>query len=335
MKLYTLSEQGEVSEIDYSFNTNIGRPYFHPHEQRVLLIKGRYDSDVARLPLPTEEQVNEASGSAVSNRAGNQVSHGTHDNPGMVSTATGATVFERSTGSEDYATFQPNGQSIAFASERTGTEQVWVAASTGTTMLSQFPKGSYISDVVWAADGGSVLVLVNLELHQLFLDGRVKVIDFPHPTLQLYHWDSEGQRVIANIMQNGVRQFVEIDLRSLAFESLNHKEIQWASKAGDGSLIFMDHMQRFWRKGAIEDQLIDALNGQGSSKRFVVKNEQIYGINEQEQLWSYHLLSGQLILLGPVPAGIDHITDLKGNELMVTLLIAAKKEVIELLPKEL
>jgi hypothetical protein len=62
----------------------------------------------------------------------------------------------------------------------------------------------------------------------------------------------------------------------------------------------------------------------------VLKNEQIYGINRNNQLWFYDLQSSAFIILANVPQDVDYLTDIDDNELLVSVVVAAKKEVIEL-----
>ena len=90
-------------------------------------------------------------------------------------------------------------------------------------------------------------------------------------------------------------------------------------------------MDRFWLSGAVEDEHIAALQGQGSDKQFVIYNNTLYGINEANQLWSYQLNDERFAILGTVPAHVDNITDVNDAYVLMTLRVKAKKEVVELL----
>jgi transcriptional activator of cad operon len=311
-QLYTLSEQGEINRVNFPFDESVGAPYFHPDGKRLLLIKGKYDSDIASLPVPVLAAISGSQQEILD------------DKEAVV------TVFERSIEGEDYARFQPDGSRIAFSSGRTGEDQVWLSGDDGTRALSQFPKGSYIRNIYWDSDGNSLLVLANAELHQVFLNERSSSFNLRYPVAELFHWDSEQQLVIANIIKNGIRKFVKINLSTLDYKVINNKRIKWAAKSQNDSLIFMDHMDRIWQKGIVEDKLIELLAGHGSSKRFVIGGELIYGINRSNQLWYYNLESAVFKLLGKVTKDIDYLTDIKANELLVSVVVAAKKEVIEL-----
>lgn len=311
-QLYTLSEQGEISLVNFPFDESVGAPYFHPDGKRLLLIKGRYDSDIASLTVPILAATSVSQQETLDNKV------------------VDVTVFERSTEGEDYAKFRPDGSLIAFSSGRTGEEQVWLYGDETTRMISQFPKGTYIKNLHWDSDGNSLLVLANGELQQVFLNNRSSSFNLRYPISDLFHWDSEQQLVIANIIEKGIRKFVKINLNTLNYHVINNKSIRWAANSQNDSLIFMDHMNRIWQKGIVEDKLIDPLAVHGSSKRFVIGDELIYGINKRNQLWSYDLKSEAFYILGDVTKDIDYLTDVKNNELLVSVVVAAKKEVIEL-----
>jgi len=306
-KLYFLTYRGKSYQQASQIEESIGAPYFHPDASRLLLIKGRYDSDVSRLPIQQAVEMGQR---------------------GEIPTLS---AFERSFYSEDFAKFQPNGKKIAFASKKTGTMQVWVLENNSATLLSRFPNTNVIDNLYWDTQGKSLLVQSNLVLYYLSLEGELSAVDFPYAVTDLFHWDSENQTVIANIRVNGEPEFVQVELSSLQYRTINNKSVTWALSSNNGTLVYTDHLGRFWQKqpGAAEDSLIEALSGQSSSKRFVSHNNQLYGINKQNQLWSYGLESAEFKVLVDVSADIDYLTDANHQELLLSFVVAAKKEVVE------
>jgi hypothetical protein len=90
-------------------------------------------------------------------------------------------------------------------------------------------------------------------------------------------------------------------------------------------------MGQFWQPGAVEPQQIKALNKQGGkSKSFVIKNNIIYDINDDNQLWSYDLNNDDFKILGEVSDDVDYLTDINQTQLLMTIQVSAKKEVVEL-----
>lgn len=309
-QLYTLSETGKLQPAAESLGISVGAPYFHPSGERLLLITGRYDSDVATMQLPADSERLEA----------NKLPQLTASNA----------VLKRSIETEDYAKFQPNGEAIAFVSEQTGTEQVWLFENGRSRMLSRFPKRYFIRNILWGAEGKKLLVQANRELHIVSIDGSLTTLDFPFAISDLFHWDSEKQQATANILVKGIETFVEIDLAQLNYSVITQQPIEWAAKDAKGELVFLDHLHRFWLRGNVENTRITALAGQGSDKRFVIDNQLIYGINRDNQLWRYQPENKQFTLLAEVPQGVDYLTDIRQQQFLLTLLIAEKKEVIEI-----
>ncbi|WP_394204501.1 winged helix-turn-helix domain-containing protein [Shewanella waksmanii] len=316
-QLYTLSYQGDIQPVSLPLVDAIGSPVFHPDGTRMLAIKGHYDSDIIAVPLSQFD-----ANTAEKNQP----------------TSINYQVIARSTFGEDQPKFRPsvNGNSsadtkaaIAYSSRRSGSSQLWLTDN-ATTRLSDFTLGSYIYNFAWAEDGASLLVNVSSELKQVYLDGRSVDANLSYPVTKLFHWHSNQHTVLAMVMINGVEKFAEIDLTSAEIRIINHKRVTWAQYSDNGQLIYMDHMDRIWQPKGIEDQLIAPLIGQGSDKRFVIKNNIIYGINDDFQLWSYGLENQQFALIAQLPDTVDDITDANQHTLLMTMRVAARKDVVEL-----
>jgi transcriptional activator of cad operon len=238
-------------------------------------------------------------------------------------------ICKRSTVGEENALFQPKGELIAFISERSGEDQLWISNGNGAQLMSTFPTNTLIRGLDWQADGKSVLVNANGTLTQVFLDRHQEKYSFEHPVLRLFQWDSENNTVLLITKIKGESKFVELNLNSSAFIVVD-KKINWAQKSEDGRLIYTDHLYRFWQPGPTEDKLIEPLEGQGSSKRFVIKDNVIYGINNENRLWLYDLNMGTFKIIRELHKNVDYLTDMSKTHLMIELRISAKKEVVEL-----
>ena len=190
----------------------------------------------------------------------------------------------------------------------------------------------------WDYEGENLLVLANDELYGISaVPGELKsqqstAMEFPYPINDLFHWDSDNNFVYANIVINGEAKFVTIDLASMDYQLINSKTVRWASKTREGDLYFMDRLERFWRTGSLENTLLEPLTGQlGFKRRFVLDDEFMYGVNKDFRLWSYDLTTSEFNYLADLDEDVDYLTDVKGNQLLLTLIIAAKKEVVEVI----
>jgi DNA-binding winged helix-turn-helix (wHTH) protein/Tol biopolymer transport system component len=317
--LFTLSYDGKINKINLPISHKIEEPRFHPNGKQLLLIKKWYDSDIASVPLYQLDQENMPSNSLpVQTKQVQSSKDETY------------TIIERSTLGEENAIFQPNGELIAFISERTGEDQVWATSENGLNKVSSFPTNTFIRGVDWATDGNSILVNANRSLTQLFLNKSQKQYSFKHPIIKLFQWNSENNTALLTISTEGILKFVELNLINSEFRVITDKRVSWAQKSQEGKLIYTDHLNRFWQQGPIEDQLIERLENQGSSKRFVVKDNVVYGINKENQLWSYNLSTDTFKILKKLNNNVDNLTDVNQSHALIELVIAEKKEVVEL-----
>ena len=306
-QLFTLSYDGQVTNVSLPLDEPMGSPNFHPDGKRMLVIKGHYDSDIATMPL---SQINKDASPAEQN---NRYS-----------------VVQRSILGEDSALFQPNGEQIAYISGRSGEDQVWIAKGEHSQQLTNFPMDSYVAGMDWAADGESLLVNVVHELTQVFLDGTEKTIKLDYPVEMLFQWDSENQLALLRVRVKGVPKLAKLNLANSRIHIINDKTANWAVKSDKGQLVYTDEMDRFWKPGPVEGQLIEALNDQGSEMRFVIKDEVIYGINKDFQLWSYALNEEKFEIIGNVTNKVDYLTDINQEKVLLTVRVSARKEVAEL-----
>ncbi|WP_440056751.1 winged helix-turn-helix domain-containing protein (plasmid) [Pseudoalteromonas sp. T1lg65] len=303
-QLFTLSEDGQISKISLPLDEPVGSPVMHPEGKRLLVIKGYFDSDIVSLSLD-----------------------------GINVQETGQLpqeVLNRSTRSDDLALFQPEGNLIAFQSDRSGDDQVWLADGENLRQLTQFPMDTFLSGMSWAKDGQSLLVNARLKLVQVKLDGSSVNFELTRGIERLFHWDSETMTALVMARVQGVLKLAEVDLTDQKVRVISENWVNWASKTQDGKLIYTDQLDRFWIADAIEHQLIEKLVDQGSNKRFVINNNKVYGINEAHQLWEYSLDTEIFKVHGKVANHINYISDVDDANVLMALQIIGKKGVAEL-----
>ncbi len=310
-QLFTLSFDGEVNNISIPLDKPMGTPKFHPSATKMLAIKGFYDSDIVAFPVDEQSQ-----------NENNQKENNRYN------------LLERSTLEENNGIFQSNGNLLAFASARSGEEQIWLKDNDQARQLTHYPMDNFIQGFTWALDGQSLLANVRRELKEIALDGSERSFKLKHPIETLFYWDSNKQTALANVRVNGVIQFAEINLANLSIRIINEKQVDWAQKTSDGQLIYTDHQYRFWQSGVIEDQLIEPLIEHGSDLHFVIKDKVVYGVNSNFQLWSYDLQTQKFEVIRELQNNIDYITDIKDSQIVATLRVASRKEVIELIIKK-
>ncbi len=311
-QLFTLSDEGEVAKISLPFADRMAQPVFHPDGEKLLMLKGPSDRDAV---LQSRDQLTEQSQQA---QFGQPLTY---------------TSFQRSNLLEDDSVFQPDGELIAFVSNRTGEDQLFISDGDGTgpQQLTQLPIDSFIRGIDWAQDGQSILVSANYQLTQVSLDASQQSLPTDFPILRLFQWDSQNNSVLALARINGQITSIEYDLNTSEHSVLSDKNVLWALRSDEGQLIYKDYQGRFWQPGAVEDERIKPLDNQsGKSKSFVINGNTIYAINNDNQLWSYDLTRETYDVLGEVRSDVNALTDINQTNLIMTIQISDKKELVEL-----
>lgn len=301
-QLYALSYEGEITKISLPFADKITQPEFHPSGKKLLMTKGPYDSDIVRVSVSQ-----------------------------AIEPPYSYTSFERSNRGDSGAKFHPSGENILYWSERSGDAQLWLSDSKSSRQLTHFPVDSYIGGFEWAEDGQSILANIDNALTVIQLDSQsTKKFPLEH-VVRLYHWDSNTHTALAMISTKGILTLVEYNLITLKAKVLTDNLALWAQKTEDGQLIYKDITGQFWQPGPIENQRIKALENQGSgSKAFLVKGSVIYGLNSDNELWSYNLDKENFKLLGQVGESVESLSDIHQSELLMTIGVSTKREVVEL-----
>lgn len=111
-------------------------------------------------------------------------------------------TLQRSPAFESQAKLSPAGtskqQNMVFVSDRSGQNQIWLAEGSwpakGSALrqLSTFDTSVKINGLVWAADGHSVLAVVNDLLYQFTLDGQMSQLNSPVRIKYLHQATPEG-----------------------------------------------------------------------------------------------------------------------------------------------
>lgn len=313
-QLFTLSYEGKIAKINLPFADRMQGPAFHPNGKSLLMIKGPYDSDIVLLPRGELKPKSET----------DQTEHA------QLNQVQSHPSFERSNLGEDHAIFQPNGELVAFWSERSGEQQLWISDRNGAEQVTQFPMDSYIRGFDWAANGESLLVNVNHTLTQVFLDSSQTRLPLKHPVLRLFQWDSENNSTLLLVRINGIVKLVEVDFNNAEIHEVSDETILWALKSEDGRLIYKDILGQFWQPGPAEAQRIERLDKLGGTKSFIIKDNVIYAINSENELWSYDLNKETFNILENVGEDVDYLTDINQTEFLMTIKVSAKKEIVEL-----
>ena len=144
------------------------------------------------------------------------------------------------------------------------------------------------------------------------------------------------------IRQAGELRLVNYNLATSVLTELVNSDIKWAALTNTGILIYQDTNNLFWKRVVngksqpkqliqpIQPIQLKQLNSQVGSKRFILKNNSIYSVNKQAQLWQYDFNNQAFKIIGQLDPYTNFISDIRYPDILITQIITAKKEIVEL-----
>jgi|GEM_PF-672997 len=315
-RLFTLSFTGEMEQITTLNHNYLSNIKMNDDGESIVAVQGVVDTDIAKVNIDNLSLSQEQP--SINNQTVdfNQVRQ---PYPSIA----------RSIAEDFDAQFQPQGELIAFISTRSGTSQIWVQNKNQLTQLTHFPIDTVISSFSWSPSGASIMLAANFELFNVYLDKSIKKISMKVAVLELYQWQ-ENNELLMSIRHAGQPQLINYNLNSRKATTLMNKEIRWAAITESNQLLYLNNRNIIWLTTTETTQPITELKVQFSSNRFVLENGKVYGINKLKQLWSYTLETNTLEILGEMDQYTNFISDIEQSELLLTQIIAAKKEVVVL-----
>jgi DNA-binding winged helix-turn-helix (wHTH) protein/Tol biopolymer transport system component len=307
--LYHINMDGEFNIISSSHAMNLHTPSYHPNQQKILATKGLVDADIALFDLTQNDQSN------------------------LESNNQGKFTLGRSTSYDVSGIFQPHSDKIAFLSKRSGTSQIWMTSIHGEQayQLSKFAQNSTISSFVWSLNGERLAVCVNDKLIFLSLDGHQVPLDTHFSVERIYQW-VDDKNVLLSVNDPELKQLIVFNLETKASFKTGLDNVFWAQYASQGELLYVDINRKLWKQKKGHSKQILGFNEHLGSKRFMMRQNKLYGVNWRNQLWHLDATSEQFSVLHQLDQNAWWISDINDNRLLVTEFVAAKQEIVELLP---
>ena len=309
--LYQLSFDGKLTAIETPNIENIYAPAFHPSENKLTASHGKIDTDLAMVQLAEVDAEQ------------NPVKFNEVYQP--------YPSIDRSTAFEGNGQFQPNGDLIAYISQRTGTRQLKLFDGQESRQLSRFSKGSRVSAFNWSPDGQTIAIVVDDRINLIGLDGETRQVESSIPIANLSQWvDKDRLMVTGNLNKND--QFLLFDLTDNSFTETGLDNIRWARYTASGELIYADNDHNMWRKAGSDILQLPLTPAQVDGKAFVLHRIYLYGLNMNNELWRLDLTTNELELIKKLSDQVWWLSDVNDDSILVTQGIAAKKEVVEITP---
>jgi DNA-binding winged helix-turn-helix (wHTH) protein/Tol biopolymer transport system component len=311
-RLYKIDFNGQL-QIVKTPESNLLSIVKHPVDHRLLAVKGKKDIDIGQITLAdkSETQVESESSSQILPFTG----------------------LARSAAQDRNALYQPNGEKIAFISDRSGQDQLWlwhefqgkgqasqlsfVTSQTGILNFSWSPDGKHLA---WVSDDG--LAIANLK-------GEVKYIQTDKPLYSMLSWHAEKQfLVLINDPEPGGLYRFDLDQNKLIPFKINQVEAAWVHQ---NRLIYSNvYGEVFTRSLDIENtefKRLPELNG----KALFVSESFIYSVDQDSLILKQYNLQGKFIKpIISLEAFSWKVTGLKDNQLLLSQFIAINHDIVML-----
>jgi len=308
-KLFSLSFNGDIAEIKVPLYESIYGVSFHPNGTKLVATYGTLDTDIARIHF--NDIANEQSELDF-----NQVFQ---PYPSI----------SRSTSKDQDAKFQPDGDLITFISERSGTKQLWITDDKHPQQLTQFPLGTTFDGIAWSTDSESIFTAVNGNLYRVSLAGKVELIPLDVMVNQLYQSDFSNTLLLltGGSSKNKLMTFNTLNGElTLSAET----DVHWAAMNENGVMVYLDENHDYWRIDSMNTFKITDLNHSQRNYRMVMTKKALIGINDNHQLWSFNFHTDKYKVIQQLNKYAGYLSDVQQEQLLLTQIISAKKEIVEL-----
>ncbi|GHF96992.1 winged helix-turn-helix domain-containing protein [Thalassotalea marina] len=237
--------------------------------------------------------------------------------------------LSRSTAVERKAKFQPNGDLIAYISDKNGSEQVWLTDLQHAYPLTRFRQGSNLNDIHWSPDGTHLLLSANDQLVQVDLQGNSQIHAVSVPVRFVLDWYSDNE-VLISANHHKVRELYVVNLTNGELTSLGIDNVASAA-IRDDTLYVLDRDDRLMQIAMAELQQTspEVLAEQVDVAVFAIDG--VYWTNHKTRhLMSKSYNQSSINTLMTLKDKTTFITDVKADNLLTTQIISARKELVKL-----
>ena len=303
--LYRITFDGKVSQISTP-QTNLSAITVHPNNSSILAITGRKDIDIAEInvsgetPAPTPKGLNRQ-----------QLPY-----PSLA----------RATSQDRHAKYQPNGALIAFISNRSGQDQIWLWQGEQTTQLSNLTHQHPISQFSWSPDGKQLAVVSRNKVNIINLTGKSQQIDTKIPLNQVLAWVDDTQLfVTANRPSPDTLFKLNIKTAELTPYPLSGIKQLWAFEQ---TLFYSDENGGVFKRSLDDEQPKSTLLPELNGKSMLPHNGEIVSYSFDSKTLNRYDFDGQFIeQLAPLKAFAWKITDARNNKLLLEQVISLDQNI--------
>jgi len=239
----------------------------------------------------------------------------------------------RTSAQERNAQYQPGGEHIAFISNRSGQDQIWLwhAQREQAHQLSTELSQGLINNVSWSPDGKRLAWTANGKLAILDLQGNQVNVTADKLINSVLAWHQENQLlVLVDDPVPGGMYLLNLDDNKLTPYGINYVESAWVHQGYlyysdlDGDVFVRNFHRRVDEKIA-ENKPLPQLNG----KAMFIQGEFIYSVDQTDFMLNQYGSQGQLVkAMMQLKPTAWKVTGLKGNKLLLSQFIAIDHDIV-------
>ena len=314
--VYSVSLNGELTKVNTLAHRALLHPYFHPTQNKMLAVQNRMDQDIALMVFNGQQRKMRIKTIARSNEL------------------------------DANAKFQPGTDNIAFISNRSGVNQLWLKHGDKVQPITDSNKGVQHIEFGWSPNGESIAAVMSDSLHILTVNNagvsNLKKVTTPFSTYSVMQWTSPSSLLVMARENNLSAIFLIANIHSTSpqFQRLEIPEVnaRWAAVhanivAKQASLkpvkvVYLTEADELW----VYDQSTQKntkISQHDTSKTLTYHQGGIYGINNRHQIWRYDVDSKQLRTVITVDPDIRYISDIRNEQALLTRTHSHHMEIVE------
>ncbi len=305
-RLYKINFNGQIQAIKTPEN-NLISVVKHPKNNNLLAVTGQKDIDIAKITLGDQKL--------------------TRPSLALNSQKLPFTSFSRSAGQERNAQYQPFGDHIAFVSDRSGRDQIWLWHKEQASQLSFVSTQTNIHNFSWSPDGKQLASVTDDKLAITDLNGKIKTFDTEKPLFSVLAWYAENQ-LLVTLNDPAPKGLYHLDLKKNKLSPFGVNQVGAAWVHQNQLLYAKDNGEVYTRSLDIkntESKQLPELNGNA----LFIHQEFIYSVDQSSHVLNKYTLQGEFIKpVMPLKATAWKVSGLRGNQLLLSQFIAINHDIV-------
>lgn len=205
---------------------------------------------------------------------------------------------------EDHSpTFSPDGQTIVFASERTGAQELWMCDAEGKTAARQLTRAGSAGSPRWSYDGKWIAFDSNADgdsniyIISASGDGAWRRLTFENSSESLPAWSRDGQWIYFRSDRGGSRQIYKMPVAGGEARQITFNGGYEGFESPDGKLFYYSKGRGVYGIYSVpasggEETLVPELKDAGYWRSWTVVNEGIcFPAKKSESEWAIRFFS--------------------------------------------